>query len=353
MTYQKQHLRQRPAQQTSKPARTRKRKRYKLRIFFALLFLGLFMFGVNKLIAMYVEIHANVVGVLLPLPPLYEPYVAPEPEYNHYETAPANERDICRTIELYLNFIPPTYTLDKLLSRHGNNISVYFENMETGFVYRFNADRVYFSASVPKAMYALYIYKLAERGIVDLDSMHEFTYADANWGSGVIQRRYDFGATFSLRELLRLNISESDNVATLMLRRIHGLEGYRNFISEIGGNPNLVGCRVMNSNLTANEAGLFAREIFAYIASGGRYSHELKAHLLDNQFPFMVSDYPIASKTGWTSPIAWHDMAIVYAPSPFVLVILSARYGWTDADYADFAEISMAFQQFNDTWFVN
>ena len=242
--------------------------------------------------------------------------------------------------------------LDNLLARHGSDISVYFENIETGFTYSFNADRVYFSASVPKAMYALYLFKLAERGRLDMNSKHEFTYGDANWGSGIIQRRYDFGATFTLRELLRLNISESDNVATNILRRTFGIYGYKNFIAGLGGDPGLVGGNVMNSNLTAYEAGLFARGIFAYIESGGRYNHELKSALLNNRFPFIVSCYPVASKTGWTRYIAWHDMAIVYAPSPYILVILSAREGWSDEDYADFAEISVAFQQFNDMWFV-
>ena len=251
------------------------------------------------------------------------------------------------------NATPPTYALDELLKRHGDDISVFFENIETGFVYRFNADRVYFSASVPKASYALYVYQLAEQGLVDLDSVHTFTSADAMGGSGIIFHQYPLGTRFTLRELLRLNLSESDNSATLMLRRIHGLDGYRRFLEAMGGNPDFVGDRIMNSDLTANEAGLFAREIFAYIESGGRYSEEFKAALLDNQFPFIVSDYPVASKTGWTRPIAWHDMAIVYAPSPFILVILSARNGWSDADYADFAEISMAFQRFNDKWFVN
>ena len=251
-----------------------------------------------------------------------------------------------------LDFRPPTYNLDGMLARHGDNLSVYFENLETGFIYRYNASRVYFSASVPKAIYALYIYQRAERGEADLNSMHEYTCADIVGGSGIIHQNYAIGTAFSLRELLRLNISESDNVATLMLRRIKGIDGYKNFIRDIGGNPNNVGDRIMNSYLTANEAGLFAREIFAYIESGGRYSHEFKDHMLNNQFPFIVSDYPVASKTGWTSPTAWHDMAIVYAPSPYILVILSAREGWTDSDYADFYEISMAFQMFNDTWFT-
>jgi len=288
---------------------------------------GLFIFGTNRLLGVNDYVVAQVVYIL---DSADEP--APHP------------------------ILPSAYALvalDELLARHGDDISVYFENIETGFVYRFNADRVYFSASVPKAMYALYLYQLAEQGRVNLDSVHEFTYGDANWGSGIIQRQYDFGATFTLRELLRLNISESDNVATNILRRTNGIYGYKNFISRLGGDPALVGNNVMNSNLTANEAGLFANEIFAYIESDGRYSHEFRSHLLNNQFPFIVSCYPVASKTGWTTYRAWHDMAIVYAPSPFILVILSAREGWTDDDFADFAQISMTFQEFNDTWFIN
>ena len=251
-----------------------------------------------------------------------------------------------------LDFMPPVCGLDAFLRRFGSNLSVYFENLETGFVYVYNADRTYFSASVPKASFALYIYLKAEAGEVDLDSTIKFTRQDYMGGSGVIRHRYPVGTAITQRELLRLNLSESDNIATLMLRRAHGIEGYRQFIYDIGGTPSFVGNRIMDSRLTAWEAGLFAREIFRYIESEGVYSQEFKAHLLDNQFPFIVSDYPVASKTGWTRPIAWHDMAIVYAPSPYILVILSARYGWSEADYRDFAEISMIFQEFNTKWFV-
>ena len=68
--------------------------------------------------------------------------------------------------------------------------------------------------------------------------------------------------------------------------------------------------------------------------------------MLNNQIPFIVSDrYPVASKTGWTSTV-FHDMAIVYADSPYILVILSARSNRTV-----FREISMAVQEFNAMWF--
>lgn len=248
-------------------------------------------------------------------------------------------------------FNPDTSELDSLLRRWGRNISAYFMNIETGFVYTYNADRIFTSASVPKATLALYVYQKAERGETCLDGTIIYTRADIQSGSGVIQYRYRVGQALTRREVLRLNLSESDNIATMMLVRTHGLENYRRFVSSIGGNPNFVGSRVMNSLLTANEAGLHARAIFDYIESGGRYSQEFKDALRDNQFPFIVSDYPVASKSGWFPPYAWHDMAIVYAPSPYILILLSSGRRGTAQDYRDFAEISMAFQNFNSQWF--
>ena len=249
------------------------------------------------------------------------------------------------------DFAPLTEDLDDILSRHGYNISVFYKNLESGFVYRHNADQVYFAASVTKAFYALYLFQLVEQGVLCLDTVHTFTSADFKDGSGVIRERYPVGTSFTLRELLRLNVSYSDNIATLILVREHGAEGFRQFLVDLGGNLDQMGWGIMDFNMSAEEAGIFLQEVHRYIEKGSEYALTLKSDLLDNQYPFIVSDYPIASKTGWTSFQAWHDAAIVYAPSPYILVIFTARGGWTETDFQDFEEISMAFQQFNTQWF--
>jgi hypothetical protein len=246
---------------------------------------------------------------------------------------------------------PLTHALDDMLKRFGDDLSVYYENTESGFVYRYNAERVYFGASLSKAALALFIFTLAEEGKINPDEKLTFTHNDLRGGSGVIRHHYGVGSEFTIRELIRLNLSESDNVATMMLRRRAGVENYRAFIAELGANPDLVRDRVMNSYLTANDAGIFAREIYRYLESDGRYTREFKDALIDNRFPFTVPDYLTASKTGWTDYLAWHCLSIIYAPSPYILVIMSQRRGWEESDFADFAEISMAFQHFNAYWF--
>jgi len=228
-----------------------------------------------------------------------------------------------------LDFTPPTDALDALLRRHGDRVSVYFSNIETGFTYRYNANRVYHGASVPKAPFSMYIYQKADRGETNLDSRHRFQ-----------------GGFLSQREMLRRNLMYSCNTSTLTLRDVHGTAGYRRWVADLGGNSTWVSNSIMGSRLTIEEAARFTWAIYHYIESDAPHSAEFRQHLLNNRFRHIISDYPLASKSGWTSTV-FHDIAIVYADSPYILVVLSQR-----ANHAAFREISMAFQRFNGTWFV-
>jgi len=248
-----------------------------------------------------------------------------------------------------LNFTPPTYELDRLMQSFGNSVSVHFENMDTGFVYTHNADRVYFAASAIKAPYALYVYLRAERGEADLSRVHTYTAANHWGGSGRIQHM-PFGTTFTELELLSYALSISDNVAFRMLvHRIYGFDGYREFVASLGANPYHVR-NVTSGNMTARDAGIMARAMHEYIESGGIYSEHFREALLANRYPFVTSDHPVASKSGWDVG-AYHDIAIVYAPSPYTLVIMSEFVG-NAADRRVFNQISMAFQDFNDRYFT-
>ena len=254
-------------------------------------------------------------------------------------------------------FAPPQNESAKIISGLGSGTAVYYQNLESGFSVRHNTERQFFGASLSKAMFALMIFEMAERGETDLNRELIFTSEDQNWGSfgrgAYIQPNCPVGSAFTLRRLLELMISNSDNVATLILVRTFGIDAYKSFVASMGGSPGMVRDRVMNSQLTANEAALFLKSIYEYTEADNLYGAELRGYMQNNQIPFMSSGakYPVASKTGWTSPSAWHDMAIVYANSPFILIIMSARAGWTENDYAEYEKILRNAQEFNDYWF--
>ena len=250
-----------------------------------------------------------------------------------------------------VNFTPPIHLLEEFMQQYGDSVSVFYQNMATGFTFRHYADVQYFGASATKAPFALYIYKKTERGEASMNTNITFTSEDYWGGSGVIRHRYGQGTVFTQRQLLHLMLAPSDNIATRMLRRVHGLGGYTQFVAGLGANPAFV-VNLTYSYLSANDAGIFLRAMYEYIESGGRYSQELKANLLANRYPFIISCYPVASKSGWSrnpGP-AWHDMAIVYAPSPYVLAILSGMAG-NAADRRVYNANSMFVQEFNTMWF--
>ena len=262
----------------------------------------------------------------------------------------ATERD---GRQLWFNFYfePPIHLLEEFMEQFGDTVSVFYENLATGFTFSHNACRVFFGASATKLPFGLYIFQKAEQGDTSMNSIHSFTAADYWQGSGVIRHRYEYGATFTQERLLFLMLSPSDNIATRILRRVHSLTGYRQFIADIGANSEHVQ-NLTYSYLTAYDAGIFMREAYRYITSGGRYSQLFRNTMLSNRYPFVISSYPVASKSGWAATFggAWHDMAIVFAPSPYSLSLLSSRAGHV-ADRRVYDAISMFVQEFNTKWF--
>lgn len=244
--------------------------------------------------------------------------------------------------------------IEAVLVNYGANLAIYFENLETGCTFIHNPEQNFFAASVTKAPFALWLYTKADADELDLDQY--LVYQQQHWfdGSGVIRHQHHFGTQFTVRELIALNLYQSDNIATQMLRLAFGYRQYADFIASIGGTHDYAR-DIWNSRITAPEAGFFMRTIFEYIESGAAHSQELREHLLNNQFPFIVADYPVASKTGWFMgfTMVMHDIAIVYAPSPYTLSILSANRFVTPVDIEVFHAISRAFQEFNQINFIN
>ncbi|MCL1936013.1 MAG: class A beta-lactamase-related serine hydrolase [Defluviitaleaceae bacterium] len=224
------------------------------------------------------------------------------------------------------------------------NISVFYENLENRFTYAHNANEIYFGASVTKLPFAFYIWQKAYNDNTNLNTKITYTQADYRGGSGIIRHNYEFGQMFTQRELLHLMISPSDNIATRMLRRYHGINSYRNFIYEVGANPNFVH-NITYSHINAYDGGLFARKIFYFIQEDNEFAQGFKRDLIANRYPFIFSDYTFASKSGWATE-AYHDIAIVFAESPYTLTILSRKVG-NQNDRNVFREISLFFQEIN------
>ena len=237
---------------------------------------------------------------------------------------------------------PPTDLLDVFFNPFGSRIGVYYLNVETGFAYAYNPDRVFFGASLNKANYALYIYTAAERGYIDLYAEHIFNAGDW-WGGTGILRFKPAGTRLTTRELLYYSVVHSDNAAHRMLARYMDTIpfSYRDFTLELGGNPDFI-IDAYSHNTSAADTALWFDTIRQYMESDSRYSHYLREDLLntsplshpyftrgtvfggdgDIDVRLIYSEYPVAHKYGWSAD-AFNAAGIIYAESPFLLVIVS------------------------------
>ncbi|MCL2360464.1 MAG: class A beta-lactamase-related serine hydrolase [Defluviitaleaceae bacterium] len=270
-------------------------------------------------------------------------------------------------INLDAEIIPSVDHITALLRQHGSRIGVYYKNLATGFVYSYNPSRIFFSASLNKATHALYTYIAAERGYIDMYALHTFRAADF-WGGTGIMRFIPAGGEFTIRELLYYSIVHSDNIAFRMLSRImDNIEfSYRDFMIEMGFNPRYI-IDQYSQNASAAEMGLWMYAIQAYIESDSRYAHYLYEDMrnvalyshpyftrgtvfggtTDINVELLHSDYPLAQKYGWAASV-FNVMGIAYAPSPYILVILS---NMAAGAHELFEEISWLFQELNTNYF--
>ncbi|MCL2527520.1 MAG: class A beta-lactamase-related serine hydrolase [Defluviitaleaceae bacterium] len=269
---------------------------------------------------------------------------------------------------VYLNFTPPAYDLYNFFSQFGTELSVFYKNLDTGFVYQHNPDRVFFGASLSKINHAFYVYSLAEQGLIDMYEVHTFTAADYWGGTGIIRFK-PAGTRFTTRELLAHSIIYSCNIAYRMLIRMtaNSTPSYHDFVASIGAYPGFIR-DVIAQNGSARDMGVWMYSINYYLESESNYGRYFLHDLMntaqyshhyftrwagsfgvggDVNVTLIQSDYPMARKYGWTTN-AFHDAAIIYGDSHYILVIMSNK----DRGAHDlFEEISFLIQDFNREWF--
>jgi len=228
------------------------------------------------------------------------------------------------------NFTPSLDEIIEAASSLGDYISFYFHNIETGFRYGFNRDKTYIGASVGKVFYAHFLYKQDEIGNIALTEQ-ERLWVQYTLRTSLDEFSHNLTDHFGVVEY---NVwLEEQGISTLQAQ-------YRHF-----GLP---------TTLIVEEMAVLMYGIYHYFLTETPNAIEFRENMINNEWPFIVSDnYEVASKTGWLVPQELrHDVAIVEAPSPYILVILTQNTRVTNNHLYYFEMLSHLFEDFNNKWFV-
>jgi len=111
--------------------------------------------------------------------------------------------------------------LAPLAKAHKGKVAIAVKHLDSGAGYYLNADTPMPTASLIKLAVMIEVYQQAAAGKVKLTDRVTLHDADKVRGSGILTPHFSDGATFSLRDAVRLMIVFSDNTATnLVLDRI-------------------------------------------------------------------------------------------------------------------------------------
>src|SRR6266536_1698384 len=104
-----------------------------------------------------------------------------------------------------------------IAKEHKGKVAVAVKDLATGEGFYLNADEVMPTASLIKLPIMVETYWQAEEGTVKLDATLTLMKGDKVQGSGILTSHFSDGATFPLRDAVRLMIVYSDNTATNMV----------------------------------------------------------------------------------------------------------------------------------------
>jgi beta-lactamase class A len=239
--------------------------------------------------------------------------------------------------------------IERLIASSGAEVAVAYRPLQpdpSGDIL-IDADKTFHAASTMKVPVMIELFRQAEEGLLKLDdaipvtntfksivdgSPYEMSASEDS--DGEVYKA--IGRTMTLRQLVTASITVSSNLATNILIEKLGAESVRKTVAALGGDGMLVLRGVedqkafdkgLNNATSARALMILLEKIARGEAVSRTASREMADILRMQQFndgiPAGLPDgVPVGHKTGSITRIS-HDAAIVYADTPYILVVLT------------------------------
>mgnify|MGYP002423715105 CR=1 FL=1 len=215
--------------------------------------------------------------------------------------------------------------LNNCLIMQNDKVAYLYKNLRTGEVLSLNEDVMFYAASIIKLLMAFYIYKKAEDDSRLLDLELEVIDSDLKRGSGII--RDNNKGVYTIRELVKLSIKESDNTAYIKLVNYFGSDDLISFGCSLGARHTLEGKDLFGC-INCSDMLIYLEALYNYFLSATTLALELKSFMVSPSYEIIdikvFSNYEFVRKYG-SFEIAYHEVGIVYSESPFIVIILTQK----------------------------
>lgn len=232
-------------------------------------------------------------------------------------------RNSSKQEDLIVNFQPLRDYLNKKYDADPN-ISLYFEYLPTGSNIAINKDAEFYPASLVKVPIAMAVAKKIERGEWKWTNKLVLLPSDKSTAFGKLWKE-PTNSTWTIEELMRLSLSESDNTAHFILLR--NLEVHE--VEEVYDHMGLKSFLKTEGNLSAKRYSVILRALYNASFLSEENSQKLLSYMTQSPFnEFIQSGLPggitFSHKIGTeTEHEVFLDSGIAYAQQrPYVLTVM-------------------------------
>lgn len=223
--------------------------------------------------------------------------------------------------------------LEELLKQCDYNISIKAVSMDGSKCISYNSQKEYFAASTIKAPYLLYCYQQVDAGNGTFDEEMVYTSAYYREGTGDIKDSEE-GTAYTLHELMRRTIWNSDNSAYLMCNKRWGKDGYNHLMEQLGieklKQPNH---SIWVHDVRVDDFVMVWKSIYDYFQTeteGAKAFYDSTTHCKWNFFGQGIKNCVIAQKYGWTEE-TFANAGIIYGENEiYILAFFTESQGDTE-----------------------
>lgn len=210
---------------------------------------------------------------------------------------------------------------------------LYVVRLASGFSYGYNEDEIFEPASLNKLPVMLSMYKTAEEGNIDLETVYKLKNSDKISGSGSLSSK-PAGYELTYKDLVRLMGNQSDNTAFNIAKNILSQRVIVETVRQLGMTNTEIFAQEQTT--TPHDIGIFFQKLLKAEVVSPASRDEILEFLTKTTYESWIAeglpdDIRVAHKYGREIHVV-NDAGIVFAEEPFVLVILSKGVVESEAD---------------------
>lgn len=213
--------------------------------------------------------------------------------------------------------------LKKNLSESGGKVAFYYENAVTGDIISYNPEICFYAASSIKILVCVMILEQAANKKIDLNEEILVTMSDLKHDTGIIKYQKK-DTKYTIKKLLELTITESDNTAYIKLVNYVGKDNLIKYGKSLGATHTLEG-KDLFGIINCSDMIIYWQKVYNFI-NNNEYGGIFKKWLLNPSFSIItnnsINNKPFVKKYGsWD--IAYHEAGYIEDKEDFYLIILT------------------------------